>query len=196
MRKILSFLFICFAAVNIMAAEVRIAAVDLDRVFREYYKSRIAEEFISQQAEAARLYLGQLNSKLETCKAEVRQLGTNALNPALDQAARQKAAEALKAAEHKLKAAEAEITLYTQEKMRDLQRMEQQKRTEILSDIQREIRRRAAAENYAFVLDTSGKSTNNQPTLLVFPEKNDISDAVIRELNRHAAKPRTENKSK
>ena len=181
---------------NVMAAEVRIAAVDLDRIFREYYKSRIAEEFISQQAEAARLYLGQLNSKLEACKAEVRQLGTNVLNPALDQAERQKAAEALKNAEAKVKSVEAEITLYTQEKMRDLQRMEQDKRAEILADIQKEIRRRAAAENYAFVLDSSGKSTNNQPTLLIFPKKNDISDAVIRELNRHAAKPRTERKSR
>lgn len=196
MKKILSFLFLCFAAMNIMAAEVRIAAVDLDRIFREYYKSRIAEEFISQQAEAARLYLGQLNSKLEACKAEVRQLGTNVLNPALDQAERQKAAEALKNAEAKVKSVEAEITLYTQEKMRDLQRMEQDKRAEILADIQKEIRRRAAAENYAFVLDSSGKSTNNQPTLLIFPKKNDISDAVIRELNRHAAKPRTERKSR
>jgi hypothetical protein len=47
-------------------------------------------------------------------------------------------------------------------------------------------------ENYAFVLDASGKTANGLPAVLVFPNANDISDAVIRELNRSAAKPTRE----
>ena len=118
-------------------------------------------------------------------------MGTNALNPALTDSDRKKAADAADAALAKVKSIETEISLYTNERMRELRRVEQEKRNEIIADIQKEIQRRAAAGNYAFVFDCSGRSTNNLPSLLVYPKKNDISDAVIRELNRSAAKPQT-----
>ncbi|MBE6376691.1 MAG: OmpH family outer membrane protein [Lentisphaerae bacterium] len=190
MKKILTFLAVCFC-VAAAAAELRIAVVDLDRIFREYYKSRIAEDFLNQQAEAARIYMGQLNTRLEAARADARKLGTNALNPALSDSDRKKAADAADAALAKVKSIETEISLYTNERMRELRRVEQEKRNEIIADIQKEIQRRAAAGNYAFVFDCSGRSTNNLPSLLVYPKKNDISDAVIRELNRSAAKPQT-----
>ena len=189
MKKLLSWLLICGSFAVLTAAEVRIAVVDMDRVFKEYYKSRIAEEFLSRQAEAARLYMGQLNSSLEALRAEARKLGTNALNRALTEEAQKKAADAADEAMAKVKAKETEISLYTKERLRELRRLEQERRSEILADIRREVSRRAAAENYAFVLDLSGKSANNLPVVLVYPKTNDISDAVIRELNRTAAKP-------
>ncbi|MBE6355803.1 MAG: OmpH family outer membrane protein [Lentisphaerae bacterium] len=188
MKKVLIVLFvICSAALS--AAEARIAVVDLDRVFKEYYKSRIAEEFLTQQMEAARIYMNQLNTSLESLKSEARRLGTNAYNPALSDAARKKAADAADEALAKVKAKETEIQLYTNERMRELRRLEQQRRNEIIADIQAEIKRRAAAGNYAFVFDCSGQSANQLPVVLVYPKANDISDAVIRELNRSAAKP-------
>lgn len=194
MKKILSILLVCFAVVSATAAELRIAVVNLDRVFREYYKSRIAEDYLTQQAEAARLYLGQLSNKLEAQKSEYHRLRTNALNQAVSNEERKKSAAAAENLAPQIKATENEITAYQREMSRELQRQEQAKREEILADIQREIRRRAAAENYAFVLDCSGKSANGLPTVLIYPGKNDISNAVIRELNRSAAKPATEKK--
>ncbi len=194
MKKFLSILLVCFAVVSASAAELRIAVVDLDRVFREYYKSRIAEDFLNQQAEAARLYLGQLTNKLEAQKAEYIRLQQGIRNQAVSDAERQKMVTAAGELEVQIKATEKEIAVYQREISRELQRLEQTKRGEILLDIQREIRRRAAAENYAFVLDCSGKSANGLPAVLVYPAKNDISNAVIRELNRSAAKPATERK--
>jgi len=66
--------------------------------------------------------------------------------------------------------------------------MENRKRKEIMADIRAEIRRRAAAEGYNFVFDRSGRTMNDQPTLLVSPPKADLTDSVIRELNRTATK--------
>jgi Skp family chaperone for outer membrane proteins len=194
MKKILSILLVCFAVVSASAAELRIAVVDLDRVFREYYKSRIAEDFLNQQAEAARLYLGQLTNKLEAQKAGYLRLRQSIGNQAVSDAERQKMIAAAGELEAQIKATENEIAVYQRQMSRELQRLEQTKRGEILLDIQREIRRRAAAENYAFVLDCSGKSANGLPAVLVCPAKNDISNAVIRELNRSAAKPAMERK--
>ena len=194
MKKLLSILLVCFAVVSATAAELRIAVVDLDRIFREYYKSRIAEDYLTRQAEAARLYLGQLNNKLEAQKAEYHRLRTNALNQTLNNSERQKMAQAAKELEPQIKATENEIANYQREITKELQRLEQSKRQEILLDIQREIRRCAAAENYSYVFDYSGKTTNNQPVILVYPTKNDISNTVIRNLNRSATKPAMEKK--
>ena len=190
-KSILITLALCMTAV-LTAAEVRIAVVDMDRVFREYYKSRIAEEFINQQIEAARLYTGQLDSQLKTLRSEAARLGTNALNPALSESDRQQAAEQAKQAIAKVKAKENEIAAYAEDRRREFMRLQQEKRSEIINDITNEIRRRAMTENYAFVLDASGKTANGLPAVLVFPNANDISDAVIRELNRSAAKPNQE----
>ena len=190
-KSILITLTLCMTAV-LTAAEVRIAVVDMDKVFREYYKSRIAEEFINQQIEAARLYTGQLDSQLKTLRSEAARLGTNALNPALSESDRQQAAEQAKQAIAKVKAKENEIAAYAEDRRREFMRLQQEKRSEIINDITNEIRRRAMTENYAFVLDASGKTANGLPAVLVFPNANDISDAVIRELNRSAAKPTRE----
>ena len=192
MKNILIVLLVGFAAV-LSAAELRIAVVDLDRVFKAYYKSRIAEDFLNQQAEAARTYMSQMNSQLETLRAEARRLGTNALNPALTDQARKKAADEADAAMAKVKSKETEISLYANERRREFLRLQQEKRNGIVKDIQMEIKRRAAAGNYAFVLDSSGKTTTGLPAVLVFPAQNDISDEVIRELNRSASKPKQGN---
>lgn len=193
MKKIISALLVCIS-VALAAAEPRIAVVNVERVFKEYYKSRIAEDFINGQMEAARLYMGQLTTQLESLRAEARKLSTNALNSALSEEARRQAADAADKALADVKAKETEITLFQNERIRELRRIDQEKRKEILEDIDREIRRRAQLENYQFVFDCSGRSANNMPVVLIYPRTNDISDAVIRELNRSAAKPTTEKK--
>lgn len=169
---------------GLLAAADRIAVIDLEKVFREYYKSRIAEDAIKQQAETYRSYLTRLNEQYTAAAEKARTARVNALNMALSDAERAEAekiaAECVKDVNEK----KAEIDLYVQGRSADMRALEQKKRAEIIADIDREVRTRASAEGYAFVFDVSGKTTNDQPTVLVFPKGNDITDAVIRELNR------------
>lgn len=166
----------------------RIGVVDLERVFREYHKSRSVEEFINQRADAVRTYLAQMKTQLDSLRAEARKLGTDAANPALNEterrAARSRAAEAAR----KVRAKEAEIELYSSEVARDMRELESKKRAEIMADINAEVKRRATARGFNFIIDKSGRSLNAQPVLIVFPAGRDISDEVIRELNRTAPK--------
>ena len=53
-----------------------------------------------------------------------------------------------------------------------------------VTEIKKEIERRAAAEGYSFVFDSSGRTLNEQPAVLFFPAGCDLTEAVIRELNR------------
>ena len=194
--KRLLILFLMLAALFPAVAGERIAVVDLKRVFDEYYKSRIAEEFIKQQTEAAKVYLGLLTRQLESLKSDLRRAGTNAGNMALDPAEKSKAESEAAAIARKVRSKEAEIELYINERKREMFKLESRKRAEIISDIRAEIKRRAAAGGYEFVLDSSGFTTNEQPAVLLFPEKHDISDSVIRELNRSASTPKKQTPNK
>ena len=175
-----------------VTAEDRIGVVDLEKIFREYHKSRSVESFINQRAEAVRAYLTQLQKQLNELRASARKLGTDAVNPALSEneklIAQKNADEALR----KVRAKEAEIQLYVNEVSRERKELESKKRAEIMADIHAEIKRRAAVRGFNFIIDKSGRTLNDQPALLLFPAGRDISDEVIRELNRTAPKNKTE----
>ena len=180
------FLFLLFAAAlsAFDCAAAKIAVVDLEKIFREFYKSRIAEDAIKQQASAYRKYLERLNAERTSLLREAQTARSNALNIALSPEEKQKSEQLAGEKAKALREKEAEIKLFVQERSRDMRRMESGKRAEILKEIRAEIRKRAAAEGYDFVLDCSGKTMNDQPTVLYYPSANNITDSVIRELNR------------
>ncbi len=187
--KRLAFLLL-FAALSVTAADNgRIAAVDLERVFREYYKSRIAEDSIKQQAEVYRNYLLQLNEQLTALREEARVARLNSQNIALADADRRKSMQAAETKAREVRQKEAEIDLYASEGSESMRKVETEKRKEIMTEIMAEARRRMTAEGYAFLFDTSGKTMNEQPTLLVFPPGCDLTESMIRELNRGKTKP-------
>ena len=182
------------AACSLLAAtafgtEHRIAVVDLERVFREYYKSRIAEETIRTQGETYRSYLLQLNDRREKLRVELRIAVQNAQNIALTQEEMLKARQLAAKLEAELKALDSEIELYQANMIKSIRELEQRKRAEIVEDIRRCLRKRAAAEGYLYVFDSSGRTMNEQPALLIFPETCDLTRVVIEDLNRTAVKP-------
>ena len=176
--------FLC-AGIAAQAAEVqRFAVVNLEKVFREYRKSRIAEDAFKQQAEVYRNYFVKQQWLLVQLRKQAEQLQEEARNPALSEADRSKAGADAVVKAREVAAKEAELKLYAAERLRTMRDAEQKKREEVFSDIYKEIDRRAAAEGFTFVLDSSGKTMNEQPTVLRFPASCDLTEAVIRELNR------------
>ena len=166
----------------------RIAVVDLEKVFREYYKSRIAEETIRTQGETYRSYLLQLNDRREKLRAELRIAIRNSQNVTLAPEEMHKARQHAAKLEAELKALDTEIELYQENMVKSIRELEQRKRAEIVEDIAKCVRKRAAAEGYVYVFDSSGKTMNDQPALLVFPEGCDLTRVVIEDLNRTAVK--------
>ena len=183
----------CFAALcllGVASGSEKIAVIDLDKVFREYYKSRIAEDTIRTQGETYRGYLVQLNDRREKLRAEARVALRNSQNVALAAEERLKARQLTAKLEAQLKELDSEIELYQENMVKSIRELERVKRAEIVADIEKCVRKRAAAEGYLYVFDSSGKTMNEQPALLVFPASCDLTKVVIEDLNRMAVKPR------
>ena len=184
-KKLLSFLLLT-GAFCISAADVRIGVVDLEKVFQEYYKSKIAEDTIRKQGEVYRTYLLKLNEQYQQLQQEASKLLMNSQNIALSNEERQRSIAAAEEKRRELQQKKAEIDLYAKERTQDLRQLEDKKRGEITDEIKAAVKRRAEAEKIDFVFDCSGKTLNQQPALLYFPPHTDLTNKIITELNRRA----------
>uniref|UniRef100_UPI003AF5C7C9 hypothetical protein n=1 Tax=Victivallis vadensis TaxID=172901 RepID=UPI003AF5C7C9 len=130
-RMILAALLLAMAALPAFSAEKqpakgrpqRFAVVNLEKVFQEYYKSRIAEDAIKQQAEVFRNSMMRLNEELRTLKEEARTARINMDNIALSEAER---AESRKNAEKKTRQVadkEADIELYMNQRNTEMRKI-------------------------------------------------------------------------
>ena len=184
-------LVICCAVAFCVEAAPRFGVVNYEKIFREYYKSKIAEDTIRRQSEIYRQYLLKLNEQHQQLQKEASALLLNSQNIALSNEERQRSINAVEAKRKEIQQKKAEIELYARERTQDLRRIEAQKRKEITTEINAAVKRRAAAEKIDFVFDCSGRTLSQQPALLVYPEYSDITERIITELNRTAGKNTT-----
>ncbi len=181
-------LAVILTSMSLVGAEAspaqRFAVVNLEKIFQEYYKSRIAEDAIKEQAEVFRNTMMRLNEELRLLKEEVRTARINMDNIALSDEDRTTNRENLERKNRQISEKEADIEYYMKQRNTEMEKIIKNKREAILADIKKEIQRRAVAEGYDFVLDSSNKTMSDQPLVLLFPERFDLTEAVITELNR------------
>jgi hypothetical protein len=111
-----------------------------------------------------------------------------AQNLALSADERQKAEERAIAAARAVAAKKTEAEVYARERAVDMRTLQNRKRAEVLKDIQAQIARSAALLGYGFVLDYSGRTTNDKGAVLLYPPQRDFTRHVITELNRNQTK--------
>ena len=187
MKKFFLSLLLLFT-VSALQAEILTGVVDLERIFREYYKSKIAEELIRQQAAVYRNYLKKLETEHKNLVTEAANARAAAQNLALSADERQKAEERAIAAARAVAAKKTEAEVYARERAVDMRTLQNRKRAEVLKDIQAQIARSAALLGYGFVLDYSGRTTNDKGAVLLYPPQRDFTRHVITELNRNQTK--------
>ena len=188
MKKLFISLLLLPVCFSLLHGEVLTGVVDLEKIFREYYKSKIAEELIRQQAAVYRDYIRKLESEHKSLADDAAKARAAAQNLALSAAERQKAEDRAIAAARAVAAKKTEAEVYARERAVDMRTLQTHKRAEILKDIQDQIARSASLLGYGFVLDYSGRTTNDRGAVLLYPKQRDFTDHVIRELNRNQSK--------
>ena len=166
----------------------RIVTVDLNKVFTDYYKTPIASGKIKDTAES---FNKELNEMVDNYKKEIEEL--NKLREEQD-----KPEYTAEVREQKRKAVSEKLA-ETQKIQRDLEEyrtshgkilQEQQLRMRqtILKEIQDVIDKEARDAGYQLVLDKSGTTANAVPTILFSQDSLDITDDLIKVLNKNQPK--------
>ena len=172
-------------------AQQRTAVVDMDKLFREYYKTKIVEANLRRQADIYKEYALKLQEDIKRLRQEFVELRDASLNMVLTEAARESKRLAARDKYTMLTAKESELQNYNREKQAQLRDDQEKQREKILKDIQAVVRNQATLGGYNLVLDKKALSLSALPVVVYSTSEADITDAVLKELN---AGHRTNNK--
>ncbi len=195
-KFIFSFILFAIGCTTLLpAAPAKIATVDLAKLFKEYYRTKIIEQDFNEQSKVYRNYITRQAEILRKNEVEYRKKLDSSLNVALAPAEREKRKAEVQAMEQELKRSRAELEQYAAGRAQALQKSAEEQRIKVIAEIQAEIRRRATIEGYTVVLDSSAKSLNNAPLILYSANSLDITEKVLTELNRGAKQPASSKKT-
>lgn len=166
----------------------RIVTVDLNRVFNEYYKTPIATGRLKETLDTYKKEGDDMVAEYRKEIDELNKLKDDADKPEYTAEVRE---QKKKAVQEKLAA-----TQKTQNDIAEFQRSreqmyEQQKdrmRTIILNEIKDVVNEQAKTAGYMMVLDKSGTTFNGTPSVIYSRDEMDITDEIIKTLNKNQPK--------
>ena len=172
-----------FISAGTFAQGSKIAVADMEQIFKEYYKTKVADANLRKQAEVFKEYAEKLNDSLVKLQDEFKKLRDDAQNIALSDVERENKRLAAQDKYRQMKEKEDEFKQYSTDKQGVLRNQYEDQRAKLLDEIKNVIQRKAVAEGYDVVLDSSGKTLNNIPSIIYFKSAMDLTDVVIKEIN-------------
>lgn len=166
------------------ADELRVATVDMDKAFTEFYKTKIADAQLKEQAEEFKTERKKLVDAFKKLQESFDALREDAQNTALNEEVRnQKKSEA----EEKLveiREQESKIRRFDESRQKQLDEQSRRMRNRLVEEIQEAVKTFARKDNLTLVVDSSANSLNGVPVIAFSDGKRDITAAVIDELNK------------
>jgi Skp family chaperone for outer membrane proteins len=193
MKKVLLLLLV-LVGLSFSVSAQKIAVVDLEKVFKDYYKTPQIEELLKKQQQVFQDYLMKKNESAMELDKKFRVAFDRSQNITLSQEERKKATEEAEKITQDLQVIRTEMQTYAQAKQEDLLKLANLKRNELLQEITETIKQLAINQGYDFVLDLSAKSANAIPVVLYSKNNVDLTLEVITILNKGNIKKDKEKK--
>jgi len=178
-----AFLLVTFLSSSALAADTKIATVDLRKLFDNYWKTKQAQISIQERA-------AQLDKDDKSMKDDLKK-GSDEYQTLLDQAGdqaisadeRDRRKQAAAAKLKQLQDSKAAIDQFERQAQTTLGEQRQRTREKILVEIRAAITTKAKAGGYSLVFDTAGETVNGTMAIVYSNGDNDLTDAVLAQLN-------------
>lgn len=172
-----------FPAYVMAQDQVSFAFINLDSVFTNYNKTKLAEAQLKEQADEIKSERKALIDQLDEVQSQYQSLRSQAQSSALNEDARnQKRTEA----EEKLievRDMEGKIRRLEESAQRKIDDQSRRARKRLVDEINAVVRDFAANKNYTAIIDVSGESLNGVPTIVYYNPKLDITADIIALIN-------------
>ena len=178
-------------------AEYRIATVDLGRVFTNYWKTKQAQTAIDEHRTDIEKTGKDMMSTFNKAKEDYQKMVDSMNDPAVSAQERDKRKKAADDKLKDLKDQDDALAQFDRASRASLEEQLKRTRDNIVADIRVAVTAKAKADGYTMVIDTAAQSVNQTPVILYsVPGDNDITDAVIKQINMGAPvdMPKTEDK--
>lgn len=194
------FFTVALAASLISAAtaqNLKVATVDMQELFKQYYQTNEAQEQINLERE-------KINQDNENRLKRIREIEANLENfkkqiedPSVNESKKQSLIKDFQLQQQEGIQLDKERREFIQRRTTALNENMVQRMKTILDDIRKLVEERSKADNYDFVFDKSGMSTSQVPVLLYSKDATDITASLLKVLNKDApADKKAEDKDK
>ncbi|MEY2578209.1 MAG: outer membrane protein [Verrucomicrobiota bacterium] len=178
-------IFLCLASAAEIRAQTKIGIIDMERVLKEYSKTKEAEAKLNEATKAAKKEFDDRTDGYKKALDEI-----NKLNAQLDAPVLTAEAKAAKAKERDEKIAsiknmEREINDFRQTREQQLQQQMLRLREGIVKEIVDVVVERGKVKNLDLIFDKSGASLNRFSPILFSLDSMDFTAEVIAELNKN-----------
>jgi len=171
-------------ALSGLAQGFKVAVIDLDTTFDEYYKTKLADTQLKEQAEdfnsERKSLVEEYEALQETFNAARDEAQNRALSEDVRDAKRNEAEEKLL----ELREYENKIRRFDQSRKKQLDDQSKRMRSRIVGEIQEQLEVYAVNLGFSIVIDYSGQSLNGIPVIMYSDDRIDITQEIIELINR------------
>lgn len=165
-------------------AQVKVATVDMDRIFKSYFKTKDAEARINEARATAKK---ELDDRMETYKKNldvINKLNDEIQRPELSKDKKEEKAKARDEKISETKNLEREITEFRTTREKQLQEQAVRMRNGIVDEINKLVQDKVKSDGFDYVFDKSGTSLNGVPVVIFSRDAADFSEDIITALNK------------
>jgi Skp family chaperone for outer membrane proteins len=164
-------------------AQNRMATVDLRKVFDGYWKKRQAEAALKERQTDMEKEDRNMVDDYKKVKEDYQSLLASANDQAVSSEEREKRKNSAEEKLRRMKEMEETIAQYERQARTTIGEQSQRMRSNILTEIRNVVNAKAKAGGFSLVIDTAAESINSTPVFLYSANENDITDAVLQQLN-------------
>jgi len=167
-------------------AEQKIAILDLKKIFDEYYKTKIADAVIKEDAADLDKQRKALTDQYQKLADDYKKALEDANNQAISLDEREKRKKAAEGKLIEINDIEQSIKQFDRTARGNLEEKQRIAREKILKEIQTIVNNKAKAGGYALVLDSAAEAMSRTSVVLYTNGQDDLTPAVLKELNANA----------
>lgn len=162
----------------------RVAVVDMQKLFKGYYKSAEADKSLEAMRLRVNAELEKINEDRLKYRHEFNELKRSADDIMLSAEEREKKHNEAQTMNQRYRDAEVRLAETKERHEKSLADASLELMTKLRKDITNVVQKRALASGYELVLDASGKTFNDMPAVIFASPAIDLTDDVLADLNR------------
>jgi Skp family chaperone for outer membrane proteins len=174
-------------AVFLLAGTARaadeIAFIDLQEVFKQFYKTQLAQDQIRQHADDIKMERDEIDDEIKVMKEEIEVLRADSRDETLSEDIRQNKRDQLEEKLVELQKKETDMQEFEKLRMKQMEQQNTRMTQKLFDEIHEVIIKYSKAQGYIAVIDRSAKSRIATDVVLYTNPKVDITADVLAVLN-------------
>lgn len=173
-------------AATTASAQGRIATVDLKKLFDGYWKTKQADAALKDRGADLEKEHKAMLADYTKAQDEYKTLLAASSDMAISDAERDRKKKDAEEKLRSLKDQQETIVKFENQARTNIEEQKRRMRDNILGEIRKSIDGKARSAGYSMVIDVAAETANNTPVVLFNAGENDITDAVLTQINTSA----------